>query len=269
MPSLRYSRMGGLSCRIVMSPARTSDRPPRIPFRDVMSRTPSRDACPRGRCHAVLRRRHMNGRSRGAGRTACGVTFSYSRLTPKNSLVLALTDGVLRASSWWACESPHGSPRSAASPPSCPSSSSAGPVKASAATAPPAAAVGSICYSALPSQAHDTLDLIDAGGPFPYEAGRHRLPEPRGLAAQPEHGLLPRVHGHHARLLGPRGPPDRHGRGEPRRTTTPPTTTSPSTWSTTTAEPHTPVRSAPSSPACSATRAIGPKRGKARACTLP
>ncbi|MDX3057650.1 ribonuclease domain-containing protein [Streptomyces sp. NE06-03E] len=44
-----------------------------------------------------------------------------------------------------------------------------GPVTASAATAPRAAAVGSICYSALPSQAHDTLDLIDAGGPFPYE----------------------------------------------------------------------------------------------------
>ncbi|MDF9816396.1 ribonuclease T1 [Streptomyces sp. SPB162] len=29
-------------------------------------------------------------------------------------------------------------------------------------------AVGGICYSALPSQAHHTLDLIDAGGPFPY-----------------------------------------------------------------------------------------------------
>jgi ribonuclease T1 len=31
------------------------------------------------------------------------------------------------------------------------------------------ASVGSICYGALPSQAHDTLDLIDQGGPFPYE----------------------------------------------------------------------------------------------------
>ncbi|EFL13327.1 ribonuclease domain-containing protein [Streptomyces sp. C] len=29
-------------------------------------------------------------------------------------------------------------------------------------------AVGSTCSSALPSQAHDTLRLIDAGGPFPY-----------------------------------------------------------------------------------------------------
>ncbi|MFI7412069.1 ribonuclease domain-containing protein [Streptomyces sp. NPDC049627] len=34
---------------------------------------------------------------------------------------------------------------------------------------PAAAAVGSICYSNLPSQAHDTLDLIAQGGPFPYD----------------------------------------------------------------------------------------------------
>ena len=51
-----------------------------------------------------------------------------------------------------------------------------GPVTASAAapptaaaTAPSAAAVGSVCHSALPSQAHDTLDLIETGGPFPYD----------------------------------------------------------------------------------------------------
>ncbi|WP_217238963.1 ribonuclease domain-containing protein [Streptomyces sp. AC555_RSS877] len=31
-----------------------------------------------------------------------------------------------------------------------------------------ATAVGSICYSDLPSQAHDTLDLIEQGGPYPY-----------------------------------------------------------------------------------------------------
>ncbi|MGG2459589.1 ribonuclease domain-containing protein [Streptomyces sp. RGM 3693] len=46
-----------------------------------------------------------------------------------------------------------------------------------AATAHPAAvhtatvhvkSVGSVCYSKLPSQAHDTLDLIGKGGPFPY-----------------------------------------------------------------------------------------------------
>ncbi|MGW2231065.1 ribonuclease domain-containing protein [Streptomyces formicae] len=52
-----------------------------------------------------------------------------------------------------------------------------GPVAASASAAPaaPAApvsysvtAVGEICYSALPSQAHDTLDLIDKGGPYPF-----------------------------------------------------------------------------------------------------
>ncbi|MFG2887134.1 ribonuclease domain-containing protein [Streptomyces sp. NPDC048297] len=28
--------------------------------------------------------------------------------------------------------------------------------------------VGSICHSSLPSQAYDTLRLIDQGGPFPY-----------------------------------------------------------------------------------------------------
>ncbi|MFI6683510.1 ribonuclease domain-containing protein [Streptomyces sp. NPDC050485] len=51
----------------------------------------------------------------------------------------------------------------------------AGPVATTASAAPVATAasvsvqsVGSVCYSALPSQAHDTLDLIDQGGPFPY-----------------------------------------------------------------------------------------------------
>ncbi|ESU46995.1 ribonuclease [Streptomyces filamentosus] len=51
------------------------------------------------------------------------------------------------------------------------------------ATAFRAAAVGSICYSALPSQAHDTLDLIEQGGPFPYEQD--------GTVFQNREGLLP------------------------------------------------------------------------------
>ncbi|MEU1055348.1 ribonuclease domain-containing protein [Streptomyces sp. NPDC005876] len=42
-----------------------------------------------------------------------------------------------------------------------------GTVTASAGEAS-AAAVGSVCYGDLPSQAHDTLDLIERGGPFPY-----------------------------------------------------------------------------------------------------
>ncbi|MFE1792297.1 ribonuclease domain-containing protein [Streptomyces sp. NPDC059525] len=41
-----------------------------------------------------------------------------------------------------------------------------------AATAAPApavvASVGSVCYTALPDEAYDTLELIDQGGPFPY-----------------------------------------------------------------------------------------------------
>ncbi|MEE1737768.1 ribonuclease [Streptomyces sp. BE147] len=53
-----------------------------------------------------------------------------------------------------------------------------------AASAPFAAAsVGSICYSDLPSQAHDTLDLIDAGGPFPYDQD--------GTVFQNREGILP------------------------------------------------------------------------------
>ncbi|WP_326662451.1 ribonuclease [Streptomyces canus] len=48
---------------------------------------------------------------------------------------------------------------------------------------PAAAAVGSICYSDLPSQAHDTLDLIDAGGPYPYSQD--------GVVFQNREGVLP------------------------------------------------------------------------------
>ncbi|WP_338676084.1 ribonuclease domain-containing protein [Streptomyces sp. SCSIO 30461] len=39
---------------------------------------------------------------------------------------------------------------------------------AAPASAATASYVGQICYSELPSQAHDTLELIDEGGPFPY-----------------------------------------------------------------------------------------------------
>ncbi len=43
--------------------------------------------------------------------------------------------------------------------------------------------VGDICYSSLPDQAYDTLDLIDEGGPFPY-------PED-GEVFQNREGVLP------------------------------------------------------------------------------
>ncbi|MER5943199.1 ribonuclease domain-containing protein [Streptomyces sp. NPDC001928] len=48
---------------------------------------------------------------------------------------------------------------------------------------PAAAAVGSICYGDLPSQAHDTLDLIEQGGPFPYSQD--------GTVFQNREGILP------------------------------------------------------------------------------
>ncbi|TPQ17919.1 ribonuclease domain-containing protein [Streptomyces sporangiiformans] len=44
-------------------------------------------------------------------------------------------------------------------------------------------AVGNVCYSALPSQAHDTLDLIESGGPFPYPQD--------GTVFQNREGILP------------------------------------------------------------------------------
>ncbi|MER5797581.1 ribonuclease [Streptomyces sp. RLB3-17] len=46
-----------------------------------------------------------------------------------------------------------------------------------------ATAVGSICYSSLPSQAYDTLDLIASGGPFPYSQD--------GAVFQNREGVLP------------------------------------------------------------------------------
>jgi ribonuclease T1 len=46
-----------------------------------------------------------------------------------------------------------------------------------------AASVGSVCYGDLPTQAHDTLDLIDRGGPFPYSQD--------GIVFQNREGVLP------------------------------------------------------------------------------
>lgn len=45
------------------------------------------------------------------------------------------------------------------------------------------AAVGDMCYSDLPSQAHDTLDLIEQGGPYPFEQD--------GTVFQNREGILP------------------------------------------------------------------------------
>ncbi|MFF4754548.1 ribonuclease domain-containing protein [Streptomyces sp. NPDC002514] len=46
-----------------------------------------------------------------------------------------------------------------------------------------ATAVGDICYGALPSQAYDTLRLIDQGGPYPYPQD--------GIVFQNREGVLP------------------------------------------------------------------------------
>ncbi|MDF6045703.1 ribonuclease [Streptomyces sp. JH14] len=56
-----------------------------------------------------------------------------------------------------------------------------GAIATSATAATPS--VGSICYSDLPPQAYDTLDLIEAGGPFPYSQD--------GAVFQNREGVLP------------------------------------------------------------------------------
>ncbi|MFI6943763.1 ribonuclease domain-containing protein [Streptomyces sp. NPDC050418] len=73
------------------------------------------------------------------------------------------------------------------------------------ATAAPEA-VGDICYSALPSQAHDTLDLIDAGGPYPYPQD--------GTVFQNREGLLPQQSSgyYHEYTVETPGSPDRGAR---------------------------------------------------------
>ncbi|MET9347197.1 ribonuclease domain-containing protein [Streptomyces termitum] len=59
----------------------------------------------------------------------------------------------------------------------------AAPVQDPAPVAASAASYGEICYSALPSQAYDTLRLIAAGGPFPYSQD--------GSVFQNREGVLP------------------------------------------------------------------------------
>ncbi|ANH94224.1 ribonuclease [Streptomyces sp. SAT1] len=58
-----------------------------------------------------------------------------------------------------------------------------GTVSAAAPAGAATASVGSICYGELPSQAHHTLDLIDQGGPFPYDQD--------GVVFQNREGVLP------------------------------------------------------------------------------
>ncbi|MEV2209987.1 ribonuclease domain-containing protein [Streptomyces sp. NPDC050997] len=57
-----------------------------------------------------------------------------------------------------------------------------GTVSATSANAT-ATAVGSICYGDLPSQAYDTLELIEQGGPYPYSQD--------GSVFQNREGVLP------------------------------------------------------------------------------
>ncbi|WP_399083975.1 ribonuclease domain-containing protein [Streptomyces sp. BBFR2] len=84
----------------------------------------------------------------------------------------------------------------------------------SAATARPAvsaqqarvASVGSICQSKLPAEAHDTLDLIDKGGPYPYPKD--------GTVFSNREGILPKQSSgyYHEYTVVTPGSPDRGAR---------------------------------------------------------
>ncbi|MGP3951822.1 ribonuclease domain-containing protein [Streptomyces sp. 7N604] len=81
-----------------------------------------------------------------------------------------------------------------------------GPSVAHTQAAPSAAAVGDICYTALPSEAHDTLDLIEAGGPYPYPQD--------GTVFQNREGILPDQDAgyYHEYTVKTPGSPDRGAR---------------------------------------------------------
>ncbi|MEV8410065.1 ribonuclease domain-containing protein [Streptomyces niveus] len=80
-----------------------------------------------------------------------------------------------------------------------------GGTAATAATAAPLA-VGDICYSDLPSQAHDTLDLIDQGGPYPYPQDGGVFQNREGLLPQQSTGY------YHEYTVKTPGSPDRGAR---------------------------------------------------------
>lgn len=80
-----------------------------------------------------------------------------------------------------------------------------GGTAATAATAAPLA-VGDICYSDLPSQAHDTLDLIDRGGPYPYPQDGGVFQNREGILPQQSTGY------YHEYTVKTPGSPDRGAR---------------------------------------------------------
>ena len=61
------------------------------------------------------------------------------------------------------------------------------------------ATVPPVALATLPQEAQATHQRILSGGPFPYRQGRHRVRQPRTLAAAPGSGPLPGIHREDAR----------------------------------------------------------------------
>ncbi|MEV0260183.1 ribonuclease [Streptomyces sp. NPDC050617] len=94
------------------------------------------------------------------------------------------------------------------SSPAIAATSAAGPATVAAPAAHSAAlkSVGTVCYKALPSQAHDTLDLIESGGPFPYPKDGTVFSNREGLLPKQSNGYY-----HEYTVITP-GSPDRGAR---------------------------------------------------------
>lgn len=93
---------------------------------------------------------------------------------------------------------------SATATPTAPAS--VAPVTAAPASAVLATAIPPICYESLPAEAHDTLDLIDQGGPYPYPQD--------GTVFQNREGILPdeQTGYYHEYTVETPGSPDRGAR---------------------------------------------------------
>ncbi|MFI8993609.1 ribonuclease domain-containing protein [Streptomyces sp. NPDC053542] len=74
------------------------------------------------------------------------------------------------------------------------------------ATSAHTAAVGDICYSKLPGEAHETLDLIEKGGPYPYPQDGTVFDNREGILPQQDSGY------YHEYTVETPGSPDRGAR---------------------------------------------------------